>query len=268
MNESSRFLIEYGYLATFASVLVCQLGLPIPAELVLLATGALARTGELSFLGLFALSLLATLGAQTFLYELGRKAGARILAVVCRVSLEPDVCVSKTSGMFERLGPKAIIAAYFIPGLNIIAPPLAGTLRMPRLRFHAFNLAGALLWCGGFLFLGFVFSQQTEAVISFAERVGGGVLEVAVLLVIALVSWRLFQRHRVLRELRMARIEPGELKRLIDDGAGVFIVDLRHSIEADGDPDTIPGAFRLLPEEVERRHHEIPRDRDIILFCT
>jgi len=268
VHETSRFLIEHGYALLFASVFLCQLGLPLPAELVLLATGALARTGELSGALLLALAMVATIVAQTSLYEAGRWRGERILGLVCRVSLEPDLCVRKTSDLFGRLGAKAIVVAYFVPGLSMLAPPLAGTLRMPRLRFQAFNLAGALIWCGLFLGLGYAFSAQTEWIVGLAERVGGGVAEAGACVVVLFVGFRLFQRQRVLRELRTARISPDELLALLEKKVELLVVDLRHALEFDADPRTIPGALRMLPEEVETRHHEIPRDRDIVLYCT
>jgi membrane protein DedA with SNARE-associated domain len=247
-------LAEHGYVGLFVIVLACQLGLPIPAELALLATGALARRGQLDFAPLFALALAATIFGQTVWYEAGRRRGAQILAFVCRVSLEPDVCVSKTSGLFERLGAKAIVVAYYLPGLSVVAAPLAGTLRMPRLRFHAQNLLGAALWCGGFLLLGFAFGRQIDALLARVERLGVGALALVAAVLALWIAARLFQRRRLLRELRMARIDAAELKRLLDEQAAVFVVDLRHRVEFDADPRTIPGALHILPEELPARH--------------
>jgi membrane protein DedA with SNARE-associated domain len=268
MDDLRGFLAEHGGTVVFLTVLVAQLGAPIPAELLLLAAGALTRSGELHFAALLALTMTATLFAQTAWYEAGRARGERILALVCRVTLEPDVCVRKTSDLFTRFGAKALVAAYFVPGLSVIAAPLAGTSRMPRSRFHLFNLVGALLWCGGFLGLGFVLRRQVESVLALVERVGGGLLEVGGGAVVLYVGWRLLQRWRILRELRMARIDADELERLLEGAATLVVVDLRHPLEFDADPRLIPGALRILPEELAARHAEIPRDRDVVLYCT
>ena len=268
MSASLHALEQHALSATFFVTLLAQLGLPIPAELLLLATGALSADGSPAFAPLLALSLVATLLAQTAWYEAGRRRGAGILAFVCRVSLEPDVCVRKTSDLFERLGARALSYAYFVPGLSAIAAPMAGTLGMRRARFHAWNALGALLWCGAPLLLGRVASKQIDAALSVADRVGGGLAALAAGLLAAFVAWRWWRRRRVLADLRMARIAPEELQQMLAAGAPVCIVDLRHAIEFDADPRTLPGALRMRPEELPDRHGEIPRDREVVLYCS
>jgi membrane protein DedA with SNARE-associated domain/rhodanese-related sulfurtransferase len=268
LNSSLRLLEQHAYAAIFLVTLLAQLGLPIPAELLLLATGALSADGSPAFAPLLALALAATELAQTAWYEAGRRRGARILGFVCRVSLEPDACVRKTRDLFERLGTRAIAYAFFVPGLSVIAAPMAGTLGMARARFHAWNALGALLWCGGFLALGRLASAQIEAALAVADRVGGGAAVLLVGLLALFVGWRWWRRLRVLAELRMARIEPEELRRLLDAGAELVVVDLRHAVEFEEEPRTIPGALRMRPEEVPQRHEEIPRDRDVVLYCS
>lgn len=268
MSASLHLLEQHALSATFVVTLLAQLGLPIPAELLLLATGALSADGSPAFTPLLALSLAATLVAQTAWYEAGRRRGAGLLAVVCRVSLEPDVCVRKTSDLFERLGARALAYAYFVPGLSAIAAPMAGTLGMRRARFHAWNALGALLWCTIPLLLGRIASAQIDAALAVADRVGGGLAVVAAGLLAAFVGARWWRRRRILAGLRTARIAPEELQELLAAGAPVCIVDLRHPVEFDVDPRTIPGALRMRPEELPERHGEIPRDREVVVYCS
>jgi rhodanese-related sulfurtransferase len=68
--------------------------------------------------------------------------------------------------------------------------------------------------------------------------------------------------------VRTSRITPDELRALIEGGQNPFIVDLRHPLDMLTDPRVIPGAIRLTPDQLTARHNEIPRDREIILYCT
>ena len=139
---------------------------------------------------------------------------------------------------------------------------------MRRARFIAWDGAGALLWASAFSAAGFLFSKQLERVGAFAMRLG--VVSVALLAVCltVLIGWKYVQRQRFLRQLRMARITPEELLRKLKDGEDIFVADMRHPLEFENDRVKVRGAIRLLPEEVERRHQEIPRDRDVVVYCN
>ena len=84
-------------------------------------------------------------------------------------------------------------------------------------------------------------------------------------MVYVVVKW--IQRRLFLRSLRIARIGQ-ELKRQLDSGEPVVIIDLRSELDVAAVPFMIPRSLRIAPEELERRHQEIPRDRDIILYCS
>jgi rhodanese-related sulfurtransferase len=79
---------------------------------------------------------------------------------------------------------------------------------------------------------------------------------------------RLYRRRMLLRKLVKARLEPVDLKRQLDAGEQVYIVDLRHPLELLPDPFVLPGAMHVSPEALAARVHEIPRDRDVVLYCT
>ena len=61
---------------------------------------------------------------------------------------------------------------------------------------------------------------------------------------------------------------PAELKSKLDAGEDLMLVDLRHPVDFDAEPSIIPGALHLTTEELEARHLEIPRHREIVLYCT
>lgn len=268
MKETFEFLLEYGYLLLFATVLAEQLGLPIPSTPVLLAAGALAGRGDFSFGLLLALAVTAAVLSDIAWYYLGRSRGHQILRLLCRISLEPDTCVRRTEGIFWKQGAKMLLYAKFVPVLNTTAPPLAGVVGMPLGRFLIFDLAGSIIWVAAFAGVGYIFSDQLEFVAELAARLGGWL---AVLLVAGLGGYILYKylnRRKFIRDLRTARITVEELKSKMARGEQIVVIDLRHDVELDIDPVTIPGALKFSLEDLAERHAEIPKDIEVALFCT
>lgn len=268
METLVQFLLRHGYGVLFVAVLVEQIGVPVPAVPVLLAVGALAGLGKLSLLTAWGLAILATLSSDSVWYALGRVKGHQILKVVCRLALEPDSCVTSSKEHFRRFGVGALIFSKFIPGLGTVATPMAGLTRVHPLKFGLFDAAGAGLWAGTYLGIGYLFRHQLQAAADAAMQFGswfGGVLVAALL---AYVGWKYFQRRRFLKKMALARVSPQEVKRMIDTGEGLTIIDLRSSTDVQAESFTIPGAVWIRMADLDARHHEIPRDRDIILYCS
>ena len=160
------------------------------------------------------------------------------------------------------------LLAKFIPGLNTAAPPLAGMFRMRLSRFLLFDSAGALLWAGTFCGTGYLFSAQLERIARSASRLGAWLAVLLAGALAAYIAWKYLQRHRFIRQLRTARVTPEELMRKLEAGEEIVVVDLRHSFEFEADNVKIPGSLHMLPEELNHRHTEIPRDREVVLYCT
>src|SRR6266571_8958321 len=160
MHSTLEFLIKHGYMVLLAWVFAEQLGLPIPSLPMMLAAGALAGTGHLSFWTSLFLVTIAALCADSFWYILGRKKGIRILQFLCKISLEPDSCVRRTEGIFSKQGARSLLVAKFLPGLGLVTPPLAGIFRMRFPRFLLFDAIGSALWAGAFLGVGYAFSGE------------------------------------------------------------------------------------------------------------
>lgn len=268
MDDVLSFLIEHGYQVVFLVVLAEQIGLPVPSVVVLMAAGALAGEGRLRLEPLLGLSFAATLAGDLFWYELGRRKGLPVLSLLCRISLEPDSCVRKTENVFARHGAATLLIAKFVPGLNTAAPPLSGMFRMRLRKFLLFDGLGAVFWVATFLLAGFLFSRQLEKAVVWLERFGTGLGLFVVLGLCGWIGWKWYVRTVTIRRLRVARIEPQALKEKIDAGHPLFIVDLRHHLDFQANPLILPGALHLTPEELQQRHLEIPRDREIILYCS
>lgn len=263
-----QFVSEHGYSVLFLWVILEQAGLPIPAIPVLLAAGALSATGAMSLPLSLAVTLLAAVGADLVWYEIGRRKGMKVLNFLCRISLEPDSCVRQTELAFSNQGMRALLIAKFVPGLNTAAPPLAGIFGTPLPRFLLFDSLGTLIWAVSFLALGRIFSAQLEAVTKRILEFGGSAAQIVIGLLVLYVGFKWVKRQLFLRELRVLRLEPEELKQMMDSGNDVFVVDLRHPFDFESAPHSIVGALRISPEEIEQKHELIPRDRDVILYCT
>ena len=268
MHSAFEFLLHHGYVVLLGWVFAEQIGVPVPSLPILLAAGALAGAGRFSFVASLLLSVSASLTADSIWYLLGRVKGIKILQLLCKISLEPDSCVRRTEGVFSKQGARSLLVAKFIPGLGTVAPPLAGIFHMRPTRFLLFDACGVLLWAGTYLGAGFVFSGEIERVAEHAAHLGGGLFVLLFGALALYIGYKFIARQRFLRELRIARISVDELKQKLDAGEDLVIVDLRHSVDFEADPETIPGAFRMDAKELEEKDDRLPRDRDIILYCT
>ena len=162
MHQTLDFLIRHGSWVLFTWVLAEQLGAPVPSVPILLATGALIGLGRESFWHSILIVLTACGLTDSFWYVLGRRRGGSVLRLLCRISLEPDSCVSNSRDWFKRLDGWALVIAKFVPGLGAIAAPMAGLSRMQIGRFLAADAAGVLLWSGTYLGVGDLFREQLE----------------------------------------------------------------------------------------------------------
>jgi rhodanese-related sulfurtransferase len=190
-----------------------------------------------------------------------------VLGFLCRVSLEPDSCVRRTVNVFTRYGWRGIIIAKFIPGMSTVTPPLAGMSKLTFGQFFFFDLVGSLLYSGSFILLGFIFSDQIARIAAALESIGGDALAVIAAVVLIYIAYKFWQRQRLLRELRMAKISVDELGQMLNSGQSPLILDVRSALELEQDPAIIRGAVHLAIDDLDKRHGEFPLDRDIIVYC-
>jgi membrane protein DedA with SNARE-associated domain/rhodanese-related sulfurtransferase len=263
-----QFLVDHGASVLFWVVFVEQIGLPIPAIPLLIAAGALVGAGKMSVTTALLIPVVASLPPDMAWYYLGRIKGGKVLGFLCRVSLEPDSCVRSTENLFHQHGPRALLVAKFIPGFSTVAPPLAGIVGMSAVSFLFYDAVGALIWAGMSAGVGALFSNQLEQLGRFFEQAGGLFLAIIAVGLAGFIGYKFYHRQKFLRNLRMAKISVDELKQRLDAGDPIMVVDVRHPISLELDPEMIPGALSLLLEEIDHRHHEIPRDREIVLYCT
>jgi membrane protein DedA with SNARE-associated domain len=268
MEGLDVFIRTYGYPALFGVMVIEQFVPPIPGEPVLLGAGALAGTGHLRLWFVAALAIAGTVVGDLVWYEIGRRGGQRVLKWMCRLSIEPDTCVRSGEDAFSRWGANALLIAKFLPGLNSIGQPLAGALGMSRPRFVIFDVLGAVLWVGLYVGLGYAFNDQLAEVAVLGERLGGWAIAIIAGAFGLYLGIKVTRRQLFLRQLRMARISPEELQAKLTASDPIFVVDLRHELDVQADPMMIRGAVHMVPAALEQGHAVIPRDRDVVLYCS
>jgi membrane protein DedA with SNARE-associated domain/rhodanese-related sulfurtransferase len=261
-------LSQYGLVIVFANVLVEQLGVPVPAVPTLVVAGALAAEGQLSAPWLFVVAIVACSIADIVWYLAGRRFGNGVMKLLCRISLTPDWCVSDTQARFERWGVKALVIAKFVPGLATIAPPLAGATRIGWPQFLFYNTLGAALWVGMCLGGGMLVGEQMERFLTRVDEIGSVAIVIIVALLATYIGFKWWERRRFFTLLRMARISVDELYRLLQAGEKPVIVDVRSQTGRAMDPRRIPGALHVPLHAVDHHVKDLPRDREIIVYCT
>jgi len=267
VHESLQLLIQHGYALLFFWILVERLGIPIPATLPLIGAGILSEMEYMQLVPAVLLAFLATMLADFSWYFLGRYRGSHLLMTLCRISLEPDACVRKTENIFEKHGPTSLLFAKFVPGLSNLMVPLIGIMRMPAHKFVAFNSIGSLLWVGAIMGIGYFFSREIDLEKIALPELGQGAIIITVLVLLALfVAGKYLHKQHLLRGLFEDRIAPEELKRKMDAGEEIAIIDVRHPLEFQADPFMIPGAI-YIPLEKIKQFSAVPMDREMVTYC-
>jgi membrane protein DedA with SNARE-associated domain len=268
MGSLEVFIRTYGYPALFGGMVIEQFAPLMAGEPLLLGAGALAGTGQFSLWLVVVLALAGTLASDLIWYEIGRRGGYRVLKRLCRLSIEPDSCIRRAEDTFARHGSGAILMAKFVPGLNSIGQPLAGALRMPRLRFAIFDTFGGVLWVGLYVGLGYALHDQLAEAARLADRLGVWAIVIIAVAFGFYLGAKVTRRRIFLRQLRTAQISPEELEAKLNAREPVFIVDLRHDLDVQAHPMMIPGAVRIPPAALQHGHSTIPRDREVVVYCS
>ena len=273
MPIALAFFVHYAYVILFLWVLVEQLGVPIPSLPVLLTAGTLSATHRVSFSASMLSVLLACVLADSLWYGLGRRYGNAVLKTLCRFSFEADTCVAKTEGLFHRRGALTLLFAKFVPGLGTVAAPIAGQTGMPYQRFVLYDLAGSVAWSAAYLLGGYFFGDLIQRSHAVFAMMGHFAVAIFALMVLGLMLQRFWKQRRFLLSVKALRLDPAELLDMIEtakvhDNIPPFIVDLRHPLDYLPDPRVLPGAVRVSPGDLTSHQKLLPRDRDVILYCT
>jgi membrane protein DedA with SNARE-associated domain len=264
MRSLLETLTGHPYLVLACAGLLERTGFPLLMSPVLVAAGALAAGGHMHFDLAVWIALLTCVAGDAMWYTLGRTKGDSVLRVLCRISLEPETCVRRSRKFFEKGVGRTLFLSKWLPGVSHVVPAVAGLSGIGRQQFFANDVAGSAVWIVVLMLAGYV----PVARMHLAPAIGPLAFEAGLILVAGNIGIKYFQKRRFLRELYKARITPQDLHQLLESGQQLVILDLRHPLDSVTDPRTLPGAIRVLPDEVTGRASLLPKDREIILYCT
>ena len=270
MTDLLTLISRHGYLLLAAICFGEAVGLPLPAALALLTAGAVAAYGQLHFHFVFLSGLLAMLCGDLVLYFTGRYSGWALLGLLCRLSASPETCILRSAEYFYRRGKQTLLFAKFIPGINTMSPPLAGSMRMRLQQFLAFDAVGAALYIGAYALAGYIFSDALRAITRGLRSAG---FAAEVILGIGLVVYVIY-RIWIYRKFRLLDVAPrvpaGEVARRLASAApgSIVIADVRSHGYYDSDSERIAGSIRIEPNNLENEIKNLSKEREIYLYCT
>lgn len=267
-HQIIALIAEYGLLLVFLNVLVEQAGVPVPAVPTMVVAGALAANGKLALAGVVLAAVLACLLSDLVWYWAGRRFGSGVMRTICRISLSPDSCVKQSELRFQRWRGRVLLIAKFVPGLSTVAPPLVGAMGLRIPAFVLLDGLGSLLWAGIAVGLGYAFAAQIDVVLAAMASAGTVAFELVLVLLALYIAAKWWQRRRLLVALRMARITVDELNQSIVSGQDPIVVDVRSQAARLLDTRVIPGALLADLESVNQALHDIPSDRELVIYCS
>ena len=281
MHDLIALVVAHGAWLVFGVTFAARLGVPVPAAPLLVIAGALAFRGQISgqisgpvaALATFGVAIVANLLGDAAWFWAGRRHGYRVLKLLCRISISPDSCVSQSESFITRWGGASLIAAKFVPGVSVVAPPMAGALGMSVLAFVGWEVLAAAIWAALLMTVGMVFSAQIQRVLDLFATMGVAALVVLAVAIAAYLAWRTWRRRLFLRAVAMSRIGVADLWALLDGGFDPVVIDVRSDAGRAIDARRIPGAIAVELSQIKQRAPGLlellaKTDREIVLYCN
>lgn len=259
-----------GYALTFVLLFAEAIGFPFPASIALVAAGAAIASHALWGPGILFAAVLALLIGDSAQFWLGRYSGWALLGFLCRLSMNPETCILRSAESFYKRGRLTLVIAKFVPGVNTMAAPLAGSMKMRFSQFLQLDLAGSLLYAVTYLLIGYV-SRDFLAATLKSFHAAGRVMEGAVIVaLVAYAVYRVVQFRKYRKYDVVPRVQVQELaSRLKAEGPDrVQIVDVRSHGYYDRGAERIFGSIRIEPNNLEAELKNLSKDKDIYLYCT
>jgi membrane protein DedA with SNARE-associated domain len=270
MGDWLSLIAHHGYIVVFLFVFLEAIGLPVPAALALVAGGAAAASGHLRAPAALLVAVVGILLGDSLLYVFGSYMGWSLLGFICKVSVNPETCILRSAESFYKRGRATLVIAKFVPGANAMAAPLAGSMKMPFGQFLVLDLAGASFYALAYGGIGFLFRDFVKE-ITRGFRLAGRVTEIVVILVlIAFIAYRvwLYSKHRVYRVVPRVQVLELAKKLQSEESAKILLVDVRSYGYYDSGAERIKGSVRIEPNNLSQEIKNLPKDKDIYLYCT
>lgn len=270
MNALLAEISRHGYLIVFAMAFGEAVGFPVPAALAMVGAGAAVASHALKAPLTLGGAIIAMLLGDVLLYILGRKTGWTLLGFLCRLSMNPESCILRSAESFYKRGKVTLIFAKFIPGINTMAPPLAGSMRMRFFQFLRLDFLGTCLYLSAYFALGYVFRDFLASITHSFQTAGHVLEEILVLAVIVYVIYRLvlYQKNKAYRVVPRVQVQEVTERLAAGEAAQIIIADVRSHGYYDGGSKRIQGSIRIEPNNLDQEVERLPKEKDIYLYCT
>ncbi|HTW24181.1 MAG TPA: VTT domain-containing protein [Candidatus Baltobacteraceae bacterium] len=270
MFDPITLVLHHGYIVISFFVFCEAIGLPVPASLALVAGGAASASHALRAPEALLFCVASMMAADTILYTLGDRTGWALLGFLCKVSVNPETCIMRSAESFYKRGRYALLFAKFVPGVNTMAPPLAGSMKMPFWQFLGLDFCGASLYVLAYGTVGYVF-RDFIAAITRGFRTAGHVVAIVVIIaavVFTIYRIRIYRKNRVFRVVPRVQVQELAKKLQSQDASHVLLVDVRSHGYYDPGAMRMKGSIRIEPNNLEQEIAKLPKDKDIYLYCT
>ncbi|HEY4338718.1 MAG TPA: VTT domain-containing protein [Steroidobacteraceae bacterium] len=261
-------LAQHGLAFLSLAIFLQAIGLPIPGAVALILAAAQAATGHVSGFAVIGSALLAMAAGDVVMFLLGRSTGWWLLGTLCRISLNPESCVVTSADTFHRRGRSLLVVAKFLPGINTMAPPLAGSMQMGWGAFLWLDLAGCALYIGAYFVLGYLCSGAVSQVIQLYERFGHLTTAVVLILLSAYALWLIATTVQARRLGRGVPHAPAAIVARDLQAGAALVYDVRSHGYFDPGAVRIPGSKRVDPNALRASLKEFAKDRQIYVYCT
>ena len=270
MTNLTSLIARHGYAIVMVIVFAEAIGLPVPAALALVVAGAATAGHILRAEILVPATLLVMVLGDTLLFSAGRYSGWALLGFLCKVSANPETCILRSAESFYKRGKTTLVVAKFIPGVNTMGPPLAGSMKMPFGQFLRFDLMGGILYTTAYFALGFVGRDFLKAIGTTFQVAGHAIEEVFLVAIVVYIGYRLWlvRKNRVYRVVPRVQVEELIRKLQSEEADRILVVDVRSHGYYEEDAARIKGSIRIEPNNLEEELKRLPPDRDIYLYCT
>ncbi len=268
MNDVVALLTQQGPAVVLLATLAARLGAPVPAVPFLIVAGGLTVDGQVSFLAVVLAALAGNILGDGAWFLAGRRWGYRVMRLLCRISLSADTCVQRSESILGRWGGASLIAAKFVPGVSVVAPPMAGALGMSNARFLGYETVAALVWTLIFLLVGRIFHEAIADVLAVLANLGLAAAIGLGLLLAVFLAWRYWLRRAALRALDIERIEVAALRQALAGGAQPTLIDVRSADSRAIDARAIPGAVAIELRHLPRGLGPQADGRELGVFCN
>lgn len=270
MTALLAILARHIYVLIFALLLGEAVGFPFPAAVALIAAGAALASHALSGVGILVCAGIALLIGDSAMFWLGRYTGWALLGFLCRLSMNPETCMLRSAESFYKRGKTTLLIAKFIPGVNTMAAPLAGSMKMRYSQFLRLDFAGAMFYAITYILIGYVCRDFLAAVLKSFYAAGRAMEFALAAAIIVYIGYRVVQFAKYRRYNVVPRVQVEELAHRLADGEGdkIQIVDVRSHGYYDIGAERIHGSIRIEPNNLDEEIKTLPKDKDIYLYCT